>query len=92
MAEESGGSDALRQIVNRLLATLRRFARLLMPAALFAMTLTACAAIQGTAMRASGACIAFSPITFSANRDTATTVEQVRGHNAAWDAICKEPK
>lgn len=41
-------------------------------------------------MQASGACIAFSPITFSAQGDTPETVARVRGHNAAWDAVCGE--
>lgn len=40
-------------------------------------------------MRASGACVAFSPITFSGKRDTTTTISQVRGHNAAWASICE---
>lgn len=63
--------------------------RLMLAAALIA-PLTACAATRETAMQADAACIAFSPITFSAADDTAETVRQVRGHNAAWDAICKE--
>ena len=67
-------------------------ARLLMLAALSAMTLTGCATIQGTAMRASGACIAFSPLTFSAKGDTSATIAQLRRHNAAFDAICEEQK
>lgn len=57
---------------------------------LSAMILTGCATIQGTAMRASGACVAFSPITYSALGDTRATIAQLRGHNAAWDAICEE--
>lgn len=40
-------------------------------------------------MRVSGACIAFSPVTYSAEGDTADTVRQVREHNAAWDAVCR---
>jgi hypothetical protein len=35
------------------------------------------------------ACTAFMPITYSAANDTAETVTQVRGHNAAWVALCK---
>ena len=46
----------------------------------FARVATGCATIQGTAMRASGACIAFSPITFSAGGDTRETIAQLRGH------------
>lgn len=33
-------------------------------------------------------CQAFRPITYS-SRDTAETQREVRGHNAAWDALCK---
>ncbi|HEX2888089.1 hypothetical protein [Vineibacter terrae] len=35
------------------------------------------------------ACQSFTPITYSASRDTPDTVLQVRRHNAAWDTICK---
>lgn len=69
-----------------------RCAGLPMLAAALILPLTACAAMRGTAMRTSGACVAFSPITFSAARDTPETIRQVRGHNAAWDAICKRTK
>jgi len=34
--------------------------------------------------------IAFAPITYSQNRDTVMTIAQIRGHNAAWDAICPD--
>jgi hypothetical protein len=34
------------------------------------------------------ACSAFSNITYS-SRDTEPTVAQVRGHNAAYDTLCK---
>lgn len=33
------------------------------------------------------ACRAFGPISYS-SQDTAPTVRQIRGHNAAWDAAC----
>ena len=72
--------------------TMKCCARLLMPAVLSAMTLTGCATIRTTAMRTSGACVAFSPITFSAKADTSKTVAQARRHNAAWDAICEVSK
>ena len=40
--------------------------------------------------RAEGwACLAFRPVSWS-TRDTPETVEQIRGHNAVWDAVCKE--
>jgi hypothetical protein len=35
------------------------------------------------------ACLAFRPISWS-SRDTAGTAEQVRAHNAVWEAVCKE--
>lgn len=35
------------------------------------------------------ACTAFQPITYSI-QDTAETVGQIRAHNRAWDALCKE--
>lgn len=35
------------------------------------------------------ACTAFVPITFSATKDTAETVLQVRQHNAAWSMLCR---
>lgn len=59
-----------------------------MLAAALILPLTACGAIRETGMSISGACVAFSPITYSATGDTRETVRQVRGHNAAWDAVC----
>ncbi len=35
------------------------------------------------------ACVAFQPITYSVANDTESTVTQVRGHNAAWVALCR---
>ena len=70
--------------------TQQRSGARLMLVLLSAMTLTACGATRATVMRASAACIAFQPITFSAAEDTPETIGQVRGHNAAWDAICGE--
>lgn len=35
------------------------------------------------------ACRAFEPIRYSRN-DTNETQRQVRAHNAAWDALCKD--
>jgi hypothetical protein len=35
------------------------------------------------------ACAAFEPITYG-RADTPETVQQVRAHNAAWDALCKD--
>lgn len=70
-------------------ANLYNFAKLLMPVALLAaLPVAGCARIRGTAMPISGACIAFAPITYSQSGDTVTTIAQIRGHNAAWDAIC----
>jgi hypothetical protein len=35
------------------------------------------------------ACAAFEPITYSLKDDSPKTRDQVREHNAAWDALCK---
>jgi len=35
-------------------------------------------------------CMVFRPITYSAQNDTKKTIEQVRKHNAAYEALCKE--
>ncbi|GBE44830.1 hypothetical protein BMS3Bbin10_02935 [bacterium BMS3Bbin10] len=70
--------------------TMKCCAKLLTLAVLSVTTLSGCATIRATAMRTSGACVAFSPITFSAKGDTRATIAQLRGHNAAWDAICEE--
>jgi hypothetical protein len=34
-------------------------------------------------------CTAFQPITYSAAGDTEPTKSQIRGHNAAWQRLCK---
>ena len=34
-------------------------------------------------------CTAFQPITYSAAGDTEQTKAQIRGHNAAWQRLCK---
>lgn len=34
-------------------------------------------------------CTAFQPITYSAAGDTEPTKAQIRGHNAAWQRLCK---
>jgi hypothetical protein len=34
-------------------------------------------------------CTAFMPLTYSAANDTPETKAQIRGHNAAWDRLCK---
>jgi len=34
-------------------------------------------------------CTAFQPITYSAAGDTEATKSQIRGHNAAWQRLCK---
>ena len=35
-------------------------------------------------------CLALEPIVYS-RKDTVETTEQIRGHNAAWDALCEAP-
>lgn len=68
-----------------------RYAARLMPAVLSAMILTACVTTRTTETgEAEVACSAFAPISFSATRDTAQTVREVREHNAAWHAVCGE--
>ena len=37
-------------------------------------------------------CEGFRPIGFSATKDTVKTIKEVREHNAAWVAICREKK
>jgi outer membrane murein-binding lipoprotein Lpp len=34
-------------------------------------------------------CTAFQPITYSASQDSEPTKAQIRGHNAAWQRLCK---
>lgn len=34
------------------------------------------------------ACKAFEPIIYSRKNDTVETIEAVKKHNAAWDALC----
>lgn len=34
-------------------------------------------------------CTAFQPITYSAAGDSEPTKAQIRGHNAAWQRLCK---
>jgi len=34
-------------------------------------------------------CAAFQPITYSASQDSEPTKAQIRGHNAAWQRLCK---
>jgi len=48
-----------------------------------------CATMTGTAATDAVACSAFEPITWSQS-DTDETIKEVKSHNAAWSAICKE--
>jgi hypothetical protein len=34
-------------------------------------------------------CLAFRPISWS-SKDTPQTAEQIRAHNAVWDAVCRQ--
>lgn len=56
-----------------------------MLAALLSMTLAACETIQIGENKSP--CLAFEIIQFSLD-DTQETIRAVRGHNAAWRAIC----
>lgn len=69
-----------------LMPRLRKSARLMLLG--IALMITACTAIPETVTDVS--CDVFRPITYSGQNDTPETIEQIRGHNAAWDAICEE--
>ena len=51
------------------------------------LILQGCATTTGSAVADAVACSAFHPIRWSAN-DTDETIRQVKGHNAAWQAVC----
>lgn len=53
------------------------------------LLLTGCAASPMADDSGRVACRAFKPITYSMLRDTMDTVQQVREHNAAYQALCK---
>ena len=52
---------------------------------LLAVMLNGCAKTSTSVIDTS--CEAFKPISYS-SKDTDATVDQVIGHNAAWDALC----
>lgn len=54
---------------------------------LAALLLTACQTTTPTSVTDT-ACLAFEPIRYS-RKDTEETKRQIRGHNAAWDVLCK---
>ena len=64
------------------------------------MMLTACAKMSSIAIKLNPemleqaakkvTCEGFKPIEFSATKDTAKTIVGVRGHNAAWVAVCRD--
>lgn len=58
-----------------------------MLAALCAMMLAACGTIQIGENKSP--CLAFEIIKFSLD-DTQETIRSVRGHNAAWRAVCQK--
>jgi hypothetical protein len=63
-----------------------RAALLLIPLA----TLTGCATTTASVGTDAVACSAFEPIRWS-KKDTDDTIRQVKGHNAAWMAVCAGP-
>ena len=65
-----------------------RLARLCAPISLVALTQCQTMDISATTDAARVACGAFSPIYWSA-KDTAATLAQVKEHNAAWTALCR---
>lgn len=67
---------------------IRRERRWMRAAALSAITMLAgCQTPTPIVATESTACTAFAPITYSV-QDTDPTVRQIRGHNAAWGALC----
>jgi uncharacterized lipoprotein YajG len=52
------------------------------------LMLAACQTTRSSVQVSDVACTVFSPITY-ASQDTAPTVRQIRGHNAAWVATCR---
>ena len=44
---------------------------------------------QDRAQTEGWACLAFRPISWSM-KDTPQTAEQIRAHNAVWDAVCRQ--
>lgn len=69
-----------------------RFGGRVLPVILCGTTLTACAPTEttGTVTTTDPACAALGVIRYSASQDSAETVRQVRGHNAAWRVLCGE--
>lgn len=51
------------------------------------LTLPGCVTTTGSAGTDVVACAAFEPIRWSV-KDTDETIRQVKGHNAAWRAVC----
>lgn len=56
-----------------------------------AMALAGCETAAG-GVSLGGVCGAFSPISYSPLKDTQATKEQIKGHNAAGQAVCGWPK
>lgn len=57
-------------------------------AVLFVMMPTACETTRTTETITDTSCEVFDTITFSASGDTPDTIRQIRGHNAAYRAVC----
>lgn len=51
------------------------------------LSMAACQTTTPTAVTDTS-CTAFEPFHYS-RKDTPETIKQARGHNAAWDALCK---
>ena len=54
-----------------------------------ARPLNATAATETGAQTEGWACLAFRPISWS-SKDTPQTADQIRAHNAVWDAVCRQ--
>lgn len=77
----------------QLISSARHAMRAVLPLTLL-LILQGCATTTGsvgTDALASSPCSAFEPIRWSA-KDTDETIRQVKEHNAAWKAICAQPK
>lgn len=56
------------------------------------LILTGCTTIPITATRDAIPCVSVDPIRFSGSNDTPETIQQARGFNAVYDAICGAEK
>lgn len=59
---------------------------------LIILPLAACTILStGTVRYLDTSCAAFKIITYSSKHDTPETIDQIRGHNAAYVSLCSKP-